>query len=158
MCFSTACLLALGLENDSRSSPEMMSTVPPPESFSSYLLWKPSASQSTLQQVSAASSRAAVMNNSPYTLDPLSFTMDMWLTLILQLVKHTALPLVCFSTPLSNILTRAPGVASRWSGQFPAVPEYYILATAGTCLGLGPGFFSSPRSPRLPRNAPQYNV
>lgn len=108
MCFSTACLLALGLENDSRSSPEMMSTVPPPESLSSNLLWKPSASQSTLQLVSAASSRAAVMNNSPYTLDPLSFTMDMWLTLILQLVKHTAPPLVCFSTALSNILTRAP--------------------------------------------------
>lgn len=146
MCFSTACLPALGLENDSRSSPEMMSMVPPPESFSSNLLGKPSDSQSTLQLVSAASSRAAVMSNSPYTLDPLSFTMDMWLTLILQLVKHTAPPLVCFPTSLPGPLVWLHGgqVSSLLFLNTTSWPQQGRAWVLGQVSSAAPGALGSP--------------
>lgn len=131
MCFSTTCLSALGSENDPRSSPGMMSSLLLQSPFPSSLLFKPfRLGQITLQLVYAASSRADVINNSPYTLDPPSSvfghvtdpnsTGGKIYSPVIGLFFNSFV-----QCPYRGAWGGAGAVASWWSGHLLAVPEYY---------------------------------
>lgn len=107
MCFSTACLQPWGWRLITESLQRWWTLCFFRSPFPSSLPFKPFTLRwITLQLVCAASSRADVMNNSPYTLDSLSFVSG-HVTDPDSTVSKTCSPVIgLFFNSLSNILGR----------------------------------------------------